>query len=545
MPQEGVKTAEELATQQREISISEFFEKNRHLLGYDNKIKALLIIVKEGVDNALDACEEARILPEIFVKLEELGKEKYRVIIRDNGPGILKEQIPKIFGTLLYGSKFHRLRQSRGAQGLGISCAVMYSQLTTGEPVEVLSSTGDGTTHRYKMKIDVKKNEAVVLETEDLKGQKWHGLQITFICEGIYREHKQSVLEYMKETAIGNPYANLVFESPTGRLEFKRSTEQLPPEPKQIPPHIKGVEIGVMTRLLNNTAARSLETFFTTEFTRIGKTSADEICKAAGLDSKISPRRIEDRDIVKIVEAVKIIKLPNPPTDILSPLGEKLVEGGLKKELNPDFVASISRPPAVYRGFPFIIEAGIAYGGSVTEPGIMRFANRVPLLYQQGDCAVTKSATSVDWKRYGIESDKLPTGPVVVFVHICSVWVPFTSESKEAVASYPIIMKEVKLALQEVARKLSLYLSGIRKAEYQAERLKTFEKYAEETAKAVEELTGESAKKIRELIEKVVKEKAGELEVMEAAEEAKLAEAKKKKDENETVKEYGDIDDEE
>jgi len=545
MPQEGVKTAEELATQQREISISEFFEKNRHLLGYDNKIKALLIIVKEGVDNALDACDEARILPEIFVKLEELGKEKYRVIIRDNGPGILKEQIPKIFGTLLYGSKFHRLRQSRGAQGLGISCAVMYSQLTTGEPVEVLSSTGDGTTHRYKMKIDVKKNEAVVLETEDLKGQKWHGLQITFICEGIYREHKQSVLEYMKETAIGNPYANLVFESPTGRLEFKRSTEQLPPEPKQIPPHIKGVEIGVMTRLLNNTAARSLETFFTTEFTRIGKTSADEICKAAGLDSKISPRRIEDRDIVKIVEAVKIIKLPNPPTDILSPLGEKLVEGGLKKELNPDFVASISRPPAVYRGFPFIIEAGIAYGGSVTEPGIMRFANRVPLLYQQGDCAVTKSATSVDWKRYGIESDKLPTGPVVVFVHICSVWVPFTSESKEAVASYPIIMKEVKLALQEVARKLSLYLSGIRKAEYQAERLKTFEKYAEETAKAVEELTGESAKKIRELIEKVVKEKAGELEVMEAAEEAKLAEAKKKKDENETVKEYGDIDDEE
>src|SRR3989338_1243599 len=336
-PKPGAKTAEELAKEQKGISVSEFFEKNRHLLGYDNKIKALLIIVKEGVDNSLDACEEARILPDIYVKLEEMEKEKYRVVIRDNGPGILEKHIPNVFGVLLFGGKFHRLRQSRGAQGLGISCAVLYSQLTTGEPVEVLSSTGDGTTHRYKMKIDVKKNEAVVLETEDLKGQKWHGLQITFICEGIYREHKQSVLEYMKETAIGNPYANLVFESPTGRLEFKRSTEQLPPEPKQIPPHIKGVEIGVMTRLLNNTAARSLETFFTTEFTRIGKTSADEICKAAGLDSKISPRRIEDRDIVKIVEAVKIIKLPNPPTDILSPLGEKLVEGGLKKELNPDF----------------------------------------------------------------------------------------------------------------------------------------------------------------------------------------------------------------
>lgn len=542
---EQVKSAEELSKQQREISISEFFEKNRHLLGYDNKIKALLIIVKEGVDNALDACEEARILPEVYVKLEELGKEKYRVVIRDNGPGILKDKIPKIFGTLLYGSKFHRLRQSRGAQGLGISCAVMYSQLTTGEPVEVLSSTGDGTTHRYKMKIDVKKNEAVVLETEDLKGAKWHGTQITFVCEGIYREHKQSVLEYIKQTAIANPYANIVYESPTGRMEFKRSAKELPPEPKQIPPHIKGVEIGVMTRMLDATTARSLESFFVMEFTRIGKTSAEEICKAAALDPKISPKRIEDRDVVKIVEAVKIVKLPNPPTDILSPLGQSLIEGGMKKELSPDFVAAISRPPAVYRGFPFIIEAGIAYGGAIQEQQVMRFANRVPLLYQQGDCAVTKSATTVDWKRYGIEADKLPLGPVVLFIHICSVWVPFTSESKEAVASYPIIIKEVKLALQEAARKLSLYLSGIRKAQYQAERIKTFEKYAEETANAVEELTGEPAKKVKELIEKVVKERAGEIEEMEDNSQAQADESKKKKKEDEeNVKEYGDVDEE-
>ena len=544
---EQVRSAEELSKQQREISISEFFEKNRHLLGYDNKIKALLIIVKEGVDNALDACEEARILPEVFVKLEELGKEKYRVVIRDNGPGILKDKIPKIFGTLLYGSKFHRLRQSRGAQGLGISCAVMYSQLTTGEPVEVLSSTGDGTTHRYKMKIDVKKNEAVILESEDLKGAKWHGTQITFVCEGIYREHKQSVLEYIKQTAIANPYANVVYESPTSRIEFKRSSDQLPPEPKQIPPHIKGVEIGVMTRMLQATTARSLEAFFVMEFTRIGKTSAEEICKAAGLDTKISPRRIDDKDVVKIVEAVKNIKLPNPPTDILSPLGEKLIEGGLKKELSPDFVAAISRSPAVYRGFPFVVEVGIAYGGSIHEPQVMRFANRVPLLYQQGDCAITKSASTLDWKRYNIESDKLPTGPVTVFVHICSVWVPFTSESKEAVASYPIIIKEVKLALQEAARKLSLYLSGIRKAQYQAERIKTFEKYSEETAKAVEELTGDPAKKIKELIEKVVREKAGEIddEIADAAQQEKNKEAKKKKEDEENVKEYGDVDEEE
>ena len=153
----------------REISISEFFEKNRHLLGYDNRIKALLIIVKEGVDNALDATEECRILPDIYIKIEELDKEKFKIIIKDNGPGISKKQIPKIFGTLLYGSKFHRLRQSRGQQGLGISCAVLYSQLTTGESTEVVSSTGNGKTHMYKLKIDVKKMNQLSLKIMSLK----------------------------------------------------------------------------------------------------------------------------------------------------------------------------------------------------------------------------------------------------------------------------------------------------------------------------------------------------------------------------------------
>ncbi len=508
----GVKNAEELAKTQKGVSVSEFFEKNRHLLGYDNKIKALLIIVKEGVDNSLDACEEARILPDIYVKMEEAGTEKYKIVIRDNGPGIIKQNIPKVFGSLLYGSKFHRLRQNRGAQGLGISCAVMYSQLTTGEPVEILSSTGDGKTHRYKMKIDVKNNIAQILEEETLAGKEWHGVQITFVCEGVYREHKQSVLEYMKQTAIANPFANIVFEGPSGRFEFKRTINELPKEPKEIPPHIEGVEYGIFERMLRATTARSVASFLTTEFSRLGKTTADEICKVAGVDGKISPRRVDDKDIGKLVQAAKQVKLIAPPTDVLSPLTDKLIEEGLKKELNPEFIATVSRSPAVYRGFPFQVEVGIAYGQSITEFKIIRLANRVPLLYQQGDCAITKSAMEVDWKRYKFQSDKLPTEPMVLFVHICSVWVPFTSESKEAIASYPEIMKEIKLAMQEAARKVSLYLSGIRRAEYQAERMKTFEKYAEETAKALEDLTGENSKRIKQLIDKVVSERAGEFQ---------------------------------
>jgi DNA topoisomerase-6 subunit B len=524
------KSAEEMAKQYKEASISEFFEKNRHLLGYDNKQKALLIIVKEGVDNALDACEEARILPDIYVKVELIEKEKYRVVIRDNGPGVLEKHIPNVFGVLLYGGKFHRLRQGRGAQGLGISCAVLYSQLTTGEPVEILSSIGDGKTHRFKLKIDVKNNEPIILEKDVLEGKNWHGVQLTFICEGSYKEHKQSVLEYIRETSISNPYANLVFESPTGRVEFRRGIEKLPAEPKEIQPHLHGVEIGVMTRMLSDTTARSIGGFLTSDFTRVGKTSADEICKKAVIDPKISPKRITDQQIVALVKAAKEVKLSRPPTDILSPLGEQLVDNGLKKELGPEFIAVVSRPPEVYRGWPFQIEAGIAYGGAlattVKEPEIIRFANRVPLLYKQGDCAITKAIEDIDWKRYGLDLWKKENPePVVLFVHMCSVWVPYTSESKEAIASYPIILKEIKLALQECARKLSLYLSGVRKAERIAEKKRVFEKYAKEVAIALEELTGVEAKKTEANILKMVEERWGEIMEMDQkeAEQGKIS----------------------
>ncbi len=471
-------TAESLAGQHKQISISEFFEKNRHLLGYDNKIKALLTIVREGVDNALDATEESRILPDIYVKVEEVKKEKYKVVIKDNGPGIVRKQIPKIFGSLLYGSKFHRLRQSRGQQGIGISGAVLYAQLTSGESTKIISSTGDGKTHKYELKIDVKANQPKIVKEKitDDGDQKWHGVQITFIAEGIYREHKQSVLEYIKEVAISNPYSNIVFDSPNGRIEFARGVDRLPDEPKEIKPHLYGIEVGILTRMLHETKARTLQSFLTTEFSRVGRLSAMEIIKKAGIvrvhpdtkketpDPNVSPKKVDHQMRVSLVDAIKEVKLSRPPTDCLSPLGSDAVEAGLTKELNPEFTATLTRPPEVYRGWPFQIEVGIAYGGSVTGAQLMRFANRVPLLYQSGDCAITKAASQVDWKRYGMPGDKLPDAPIIIFVHMASVWVPFTSESKEAIANYPVIVKEIKLALQDCARKLSVYLSGVRKA---------------------------------------------------------------------------------
>ncbi len=510
--------AEEMGKKQREISVSEFFEKNRHLLGYDNKAKAMLIIVKEAVDNGLDACEEAHILPEIYVGIKETGTEQYEIRIRDNGPGIVKEQVPRIFGSLLYGSKFHRLKQTRGQQGLGISCAVLYSQLTTGTPTSIVSGTGDGRTHRYQLRIDVAKNRPIVMETSTEEGEPWHGTEVAFVAESTYRENKQSVLEYLKQTAISNPYAEIVFDSPNGRFEFKRGVDRLPPEPREIMPHIEGVELGVLMRMLAATSARTVHSFLTSEFSRLGKQSANEIMLRAGItreeagstvpDMKLRPSRVTDDQARALIEAVKEVKLVRPPTDCLSPLGVELVESGLVKELNPEFVSAVTRQPEVYRGWPFQIEAGIAFGGSVQEFNLLRFANRVPLLYQGGVCAMTKAVQETDWRRYGLQVNKGSIEePMVVFVHISSVWVPFTSESKEAIANYDVIIKEIKLCLQECARKLSIWLSGKRKKALLSKKKSIFERYAGETADALSLITGERKSEIEEAIVALINEK--------------------------------------
>ena len=510
--------AEEMGKRQREISVSEFFEKNRHLLGYDNKAKAMLIIVKEAVDNGLDACEEARILPEIYVGIKEAGTERFQITIRDNGPGIVKDQVPRIFGSLLYGSKFHRLKQSRGQQGLGISCAVLYSQLTTGTPTSIATSTGDGRAHKYQLRIDVVKNKPIVMETSMEEGEPWHGTEVSFVAEATYRENKQSVLEYLKQTAISNPYADIVYDSPNGRVEFKRGVDRLPPEPKEIMPHIEGVELGVLMRMLGNTKARTLHSFLTSEFSRLGRQGANDILLNAGItreeggrqvpDMKLRPSKVTDDQARALIEAVKSVKLIRPPTDCLSPLGSELIESGLVKELNPEFVAAVTRQPEVYRGWPFQIEAGVAFGGSVQEFNLLRFANRVPLLYQGGACAMTKAVQETDWRRYGLQVNRGNVEePVVVFVHISSVWVPFTSESKEAIANYDIIIKEIKLCLQECARKLSVWLSGKRKKALLSKKKSMFERYAGETADALSVITGAGKREIEEMILALINEK--------------------------------------
>ncbi|WP_418282841.1 DNA topoisomerase VI subunit B [Halorubrum sp. DTA98] len=694
--EEGI--AEELAETQREISIAEFFEKNKHMLGFDSGARGLVTAVKEAVDNALDATEEAGVLPDIYVEIEEVG-DYYRLVIEDNGPGITKEQLPKVFGKLLYGSRFHVREQSRGQQGIGISAAVLYSQLTSGQPAKITSRPkGQSRAQYFELIIDTDTNEPEIKADAETSWDRPHGTRIELEMEANMRARNQ-LHDYIKHTAVVNPHARIELREPglDEPLKFERATDELPAETEEIRPHPHGVELGALIKMLESTESYSVSGFLQEEFTRVGRKTADSVIdnfrdvyygreltwspprahddrdveaavadavankgKAAttafsegvaetvtgnerlsrselaaivdnvaetvgtdtgktfggtvrenavdaawraitgvgseepddvGEDASESPLvadayalvddatstrkddaavramaealafRFEDldgdafriarddlerlvadaasfvaeqhdatfgetarenvveavwsrartvpddppkvRDVAAdrdasadLLEAMRVTDILAPPTDCLAPITAELVEAGLRKEYDADFYAAATRDAEVHGGDPFIVEAGIAYGGDIPAEGaaeILRFANRVPLVYQRGACATTDVIKSIGWRNYGLDQpggSGLPNGPAVISIHVASTNVPFTSESKDALANVPAIEDEIELAVREAARELKSYLNKRRSMQQRREKQDVLGRILPEMADKVSEVTG-------------------------------------------------------
>lgn len=462
--------AEDLAKKQKEISIAEFFEKNKQILGFDSPQKALVMAVKEAVDNSLDACEDARILPEINVTVERIDREEYKLTVEDNGPGIVRREVPKVFGQFLYGSRFHAVRQTRGQQGIGISAVVLYGQLTTGKPVKVETKiASEDVGYTFELFIDTMKNRANVLKEEPVIVKKKSGVKIEIHLKGKYTRGRQSVIDYLQNTAIVNPHATITFSDPDGlKIKYERAWEQPIEPPKETKPHPLGVEIGEIMKMASLTSTKKLSTFLNTEFSRISTNLSLEICKRAGISPEKDPKKLTLDEIKSIQEAFKNVKILPPSSESLSPIGGTLIKKGLKNvlgELKPNFYSiPVTRTPSVYSGNPFVVEVGLVYGGNIPQDEqakILRFANRVPLLYQAGSCALTRAVENIDWRKYGLEQrggQGIPVGPMIVLIHIGSTRVPYTSEAKEAIAEIPEIMNELDLALKESARQIRTYL---------------------------------------------------------------------------------------
>lgn len=514
--------AHEMAKSQREISIAEFFERNRHLLGFDNKRKALLTTIKEAVDNSLDACEEAEILPEIIVEINDMGNDRFRVTIEDNGPGIVKEQIPKIFAKLLYGSKFHKMKMQRGQQGIGISASVMYGQLTTGKPAKIISKIGrNNTANYYELKINTQTNNPEIITEKEKEWDKDSGTRVEIDLEASYNKGRQSVDEYIRETAIINPHVTIIYQPPKGeQIMLVRGTEVKPVLPLEIKPHPYGVELGMLMKMLKTTEAKNIKQFLKDDFSRVSDKVAEEILEHAQVLNNTKIKAVNRDMAERIMTGIKNTKIMMPPTDCIVPIGEDLLEKGLKKEINAEFYSTVSRTPNVYRGNPFLVEASLAYGGSIPADGsieVMRFANRVPLLYQQGACATNEAVTGTNWKSYGLQQTgtNMPQGPLVLVVHIASVWVPFTSEAKEAIAHYPEMIKEIKLAIQEIGRNLGRYLSKKRKVKDELKKRSYIETYIPHISEALKDLLAledDAVENINNNLEVLLEKKRGKVE---------------------------------
>ncbi len=619
------ETAESMAARQKEIAVSEFFAKNRHLLGFDNPRKALLTTIKEAVDNSLDACEEAGILPNITVIIEDLQpnrpanakQSRYRVSVIDNGPGIVRKQVENVFGRLLFGSKFHRLKMSRGQQGIGISAAGMYGLITTGKPMVIHTRpNAKKPAHHIELAMNTKTNRAEVTvdkETDEFPPRRFKTLcagtrdpgflnpedYITGTCvsielEGRYQKGRGSVDEFLELTAIANPHARITFVPPSrvsaeeeedvplgdaqkdakpaqelneqaahepapgaeapagidptittiekdGVIFFPRGTDQLPPETREIQPHPKGIEFGILLQMLKDFEAQNktgtLYNFLQERFSRVSSTKAAEFCRGIGVHTRTKCSDITPQQAEKLFKLFEEARLPNPPTDCLAPIGIRQLQAGLLKGVKAEFYAAETREPAVYRGRPFLVEAAIAYGGELPkdQPArVIRFANRVPLLFQQSACSSFKACTETSWRNYNLSQPRgsLPVGPLVIMIHLASVWVPFTSESKEAIADYDEIRKEMKLALMVCGRKLGTYLRKRQKMNREAARRDVFERYIGEIAKAINAINGTDTKELYDALLAEARKRTAIADA-ELDEEGRVL---KKKDEHEDLK---------
>jgi len=480
----------------REMSVAEFFAKYREVAGFSNPARALYQTVRELVENSLDATDGHGIAPEVRIYIERVDGDRgwCRVTVEDNGIGVPPTVMPEAFGKVLFSSKYV-LRQTRGMYGLGVKASVLYGQVTTGNPVEVQSTTrGSSYIYAKKLYIDMKRNEPVVLEEAQFKKNvSWHGTRVSLIIECDWQRAKSRILEYIRRTAIIAPYADILIQTPDGEvLYFPRTTKKMPKPPKTAKPHPHGVDVETLKTMLKATKAKTLLEFLEVEFQSVGRQSALEFLKSIGLRPTMKPKQLLRGEngalVVAMVEAMRSFKFRAPRSDCLSPLGEELIKVGLKRMFNPEWVDAVTRPPRAYQGHPFIVEVGMAYGGSIQpseEPLLLRYANKIPLLYEEREDVSYKVLSDVNWKQYDVE---MPA-PLVVLVHVVSTKVPYKGVGKESISDVPELEAEIRNGVLELARRLKRFIAAKEREAEVMRKILVLSKYIPEIARSLKVLS--------------------------------------------------------
>ncbi len=489
----------------KEHSVAEFFKKNKQMLGFSGKTRSLTTIIHEYVTNSLDACDEAGILPNIRIELRETGKDRYKVIVEDNGPGIPEKYIGKALGMMLAGTKFHRFIQQRGQQGIGAAGCTMYAQLTTGKGVHVISSR-DGQTISCDVKIDFKTNKPII-ENLERRESLVHGLIIEAEFADVkYDKGQYGVYEYLRRTAIANPHANITFKVNGEHYVFRRSVEEIPAKPKEVKPHPLGLSVHDLLDYARISKQKTIAKFLLNDFTRVSSAKVKEIQENVPyIDFSRSPESLKWEEAEAIVKAIRKSKWIAPPMEGVIPIGKEQIEKSMLNILNPEFLAVVERKPKLYRGgIPFIVEVALAYGGN-SKSMIMRFANRAPLLFDNAACAITGVVKNMDWKRYNINN--FEEEPLAIFINISSVHIPYISAGKTAIAEEEEVVNEIRNALQEAARQIKINIGRKRRAGEIEKKRKALLRYVKHLSTFLAELANENEEELEKKLMEMINEK--------------------------------------
>ncbi len=504
--------AEQIFKEFREHSAAEFFKKNRQMLGYSGAGRSLVTIVHEWVTNSLDASEEGGILPDIDVSISKAENNRYIIKVSDNGPGIPKNFVGKALATIFAGTKFHRYMQQRGQQGIGAAGCLLFSQITTGKPIFVKSSIGKGRAYSCHIALSTANNKPIITDMADID-DKSQGLSVEGEFADIrYEMGEHSAYEYIRRTALSNPHTQIKLTDPSGQeFLFVRSVKKLPARPPPAKPHPAGLSTNDLLDFAHASQSRKISSFLVDTFARTTSNKISEIREAdPSIDMDEDPKKLTWEQAEKLVNAFKKVKWIAPDAGYVVPIGEEQIRIAVKNILSPEHMSVVERRPRIFRGgVPFIVEAAVAYGGGSgkkEEEGysgnILRFGNRVPLLFDSGSCAITKAANGIEWRRYGIDME---TQPVSVFVNVSSVYLPYSGVGKEAIAQEDEIVEEIKLAVMEAARGVQRYVRGKQAANFNAGRYKAISRYVKQLSKDIGDLTGADTGRVEKKLNDIVK----------------------------------------
>ena len=459
-------------------STAEYFSKNLQQVGFSSGTKAVLTTLKEAVDNSLDACEDAEILPEIAIEIQKVGTgtqkgmDSIRVKVTDNGPGLDPEDLPRVFGEYLASSKFGRGRCSRGQQGIGISAATTWAQLTSAKGVHVITKTAKmRSAIGGVVEVDIKKNQGVLKDRESVSWDRPTGVSVEFFFDGrLQLNGEAGLLTYLTGTSIVNPHLTLKYKiNDDEQVVLTRVSSEKIQVPEPVPPHPHTFKLGEFIGHSHLFGKMPMENFLQKGFSRISDDVLKELVKAQGvkrpwLTTPIS--QLEDSQIRAVYTGLQNIKLMAPSTRSVFSIGEDGLSASINRLGDVDFFAVVSRKPAICDAKPVVVEVAIARlkhsGGDADDPvQVLRFANRVPLQFDKAACAIAKAIESVNWKAYGLQQPKnsIPLGPYVIAVSVVSPFIKFKNASKETIDASDELVEELRLALIQSGQKLSRYIN--------------------------------------------------------------------------------------